>query len=361
MRETIQANGAAWLSAGGLVIGFLFGALVYRFNFCTMGALSDIANLSDWRRFRSWVLAVGVAILGAMVLDFTGVVRLSNAMYLAPRLNWAGNIVGGLLFGFGMVLAGGCVSRNLARAGGGDLRSLLTLLVLGLSAYMAIGGVFGPLRTLFESATAVTLPLPSQSIGDLFAHTLGSSAVAGRLVVGSLLAAAALVYCFGNAEFRGSPEPIAAGLGIGLLTTAGWAVTGLAFDDFADKPITPSSLTFVRPTGDTLEWLGRFTAGPVPGFGVASVIGTLLGAGAVAVGMGRFRLSTFSDANDTLRHIGGAVLMGIGGVLALGCTIGQGVTGLSTLALGSGLTVASLIAGAFYGLRTLERWVLADA
>jgi uncharacterized protein len=361
MIETIQANPALWLSVCGLLIGSVFGAIVFRFNFCTMGALSDITNLGDWRRFRSWVLAVGVAVLGALILDLSGIVRLSNSMYLAARLNWLGNIAGGLLFGFGMVMAGGCVSRNLARAGGGDLRSLLTLLVLGLAAYMTIGGVFGPFRVMLETATAITLPLPTQSIGDLLAHPFGASAATGRLVVGGALGLAALVYCFADDEFRNSPEPIIAGLAIGVLTTAGWAVTGLAFDEFADRPIAPVSLTFVRPTGDTIEWLGRFTANPMPGFGVATVIGTIFGAAAAALLSGRFRVATFSDARDTLRHLGGGLLMGIGGVLALGCTIGQGVTGLSTLALGSVLTVIGLIVGAHHGLRTLERWVLAEA
>ena len=361
MTETIQANPALWVSVGGLIIGGVFGAIVFRFNFCTMGALSDITNLGDWRRFRSWVLAVGIAVLGALILDLTGVARLSNSMYLAARLNWFGNILGGLLFGFGMVMAGGCVSRNLARAGGGDLRSLLTLLVLGLAAYMTIGGVFGPLRVMLEGATAVTLPLPTQSIGDLFAHSIGSSAMTGRIVIAGALGVAALVYCFSDDEFRRSPEPIVAGLAIGLLTTAGWALTGLAFDEFADRPVAPISLTFVRPTGDTIEWLGRFTANPMPGFGVASVIGTIFGAAAAAVLSGRFRVATFSDSRDTLRHLGGGLLMGIGGVLALGCTVGQGVTGLSTLALGSFLTVIGLVIGAQYGLRTLERWVLAEA
>lgn len=361
MLEMIQTNSAVWLLAGGLIIGGVFGAIVFRFNFCTMGALSDIANLGDWRRFRSWVLAVGIAILGAAILDVAGIVRLSGSMYLVPRLNWFGNIVGGLLFGFGMVMAGGCVSRNLARAGGGDLRSLLTLLVLGLSAYMTIGGVFGPLRVMLEGATAVTLPLPTQSIGDLFSHTVGSSATAGRIAVATMIGLAALVYCFSDSEFRHSPEPITAGLAIGLLTTAGWAVTGIAFDEFADLPAAPISLTFVRPTGDTIEWLGRFTANPMPGFGVATVIGTIFGAAAAAIASGRFRVATFSDPRDTLRHLGGAVLMGMGGVLALGCTVGQGVTGLSTLAVGSVLTVIGLIIGAQYGLRTLERWVLAEA
>jgi hypothetical protein len=138
---------------------------------------------------------------------------------------------------------------------------------------------------------------------------------------------------------------------------AGWALTGLAFDDMAAKPTPPSSLTYVRPTGDALQWLTLYTAAPMPGFGAASVFGALLGACAASLMMGRFRIATFSDPSDTLRNLAGAALMGIGGVMALGCTVGQAITGVSTLALGSFLTFAAIIAGGFWGLRALERTV----
>src|SRR5262245_753665 len=167
LRDWITANGPAALALGGLLIGFAFGAIVFRTNFCTMGSISDIVNLGDWRRFRAWLLAAAVAIAGAQLLQWAGVVDLARSMYLAPSLNWAGSLLGGLMFGFGMVFAGGCPSRNLARAGGGDLRALLTLVVLGIFAYMAIGGVIGPVRAALEAATSVELRAPTQSIGDL--------------------------------------------------------------------------------------------------------------------------------------------------------------------------------------------------
>ena len=361
LRDAIAHNGPLVLALGGLAVGFLFGAVVFATNFCAMGSLSDIHNFGDWRRFRAWILAGAVALIGAQLLQAAGVVALDKSMYLASaNINWAGHILGGLLFGLGMVFTGGCPSRNLARAGAGDLRSLVTLLVLGLFAYMAIRGIFAPARAALEQTTSVT-GLPSQSLGDLLATSARLTPVTGALLVTALLAAAALVYCFGNKGFRASPVHVFSGLAIGLIVVAGWALTGLAYDDMATKPVAPISLTYVRPAGDALQWLVLFTADPMPGFGTASVFGALLGACVAALAMGRFRIATFSDTGDTLRNLGGAALMGLGGVMALGCTIGQGITGISTLALGSFLTFAAIVAGGVWGLRLLERQIMASA
>ena len=360
LRETIQASGPTWLAGGGFLIGCAFGAIVYRTNFCTMGALSDVVNLSDWRRMRAWLLAAAVALVGAQALDAAGVVQLSKSMYLAPNVNWLGNIVGGLLFGFGMVFAGGCASRNLARVGGGDLRALFTLIILGLVAYMAIGGILGPARAALEQATSMASRGPTQSVGDILGGVLGMPGASVSRMLTGLIALAVLGYCFADPEFRTSPMHIASGIGVGLCAVAGWALTGLAFDELADRPTTPISLTFVRPTGDAIEWLERYTAARMPGFGVATVFGTIVGSFAVAKAMGRFHLTTFSDAGDTMRSLMGATLMGIGGVMALGCTIGQAITGVSTLAIGSLLTFVAIVLGGIYGLKTLERWLMAD-
>jgi uncharacterized membrane protein YedE/YeeE len=359
LRDLLSANAPLALAIGGLVIGFLFGAIVYRTNYCAMGSLSDIHNFGDYRRFRAWVLAAATALTGAQLLQFAGVVDLAKSMYLAPGLNWVGHIVGGWIFGFGMVYAGGCPSRNLSRAGGGDLRSLLTLMVLGLFAYITIGGLFAPARAALEQATALrSLGTATQSVGELAGALLYINPVTANLAVGLLVAAAGLAYCFASRAFRTSPVHVLSGLGVGLVVVAGWALTGLAFDELAARPTAPVSLTYVRPTGDAIEWLMRFTAGPLPGFGVASVFGALLGAFSVAVSMGRFKISTFSDTDDTVRNLGGAALMGVGGVMALGCTVGQAITGISTLALGSFLTFAAIVAGGRRGLVVLERRIL---
>lgn len=360
LREIIQANGPLWLAAGGFLIGAVFGAVVYRTNFCTMGALSDIVNLSDWRRFRAWLLAAATALAGAQLLDALGVVQLSRSMYLAPNINWLGNILGGAMFGFGMVFAGGCASRNLARVGGGDLRALITLMVVGIFAYMTIGGLLGPARAALEQATSFGIKVPTQGLGDMLAPVLGMTGSMITRMLSALVVLGVLAYCFKDAEFRGSASHVTSGVAVGLCAVAGWALTGLAFDEMADRPTAPISLTFVRPSGDSIEWLERFTAARIPGFGVATVFGTIAGAFVAAKAMGRFRLMTFSDPADTVRNLMGAALMGIGGVLALGCTIGQAITGVSTFAAGSLLTFAAIVAGGIYGLRTLERKLMGD-
>ena len=342
-------------------LAVVFGAIAQRTHFCTMGAVADIVNIGDWSRMRMWVLAIGVAMIGFNAMVGAGWVEAGKSIYAAPRLTWLSAAVGGLMFGFGMVFSGGCASRNLARVGGGDLRALFTVIVVGLSAYMAIGGILGPARAALEQATAVALKTPSQAVGDLVAGGLGWPAAMANRAIAAVLVAAGLLWCLKDADFRASPMHVVAGLGVGLAAVAGWALTGLAFDDLAERPTQPVSLTFVRPSGDAIEWLARFTAQPMPGFGVATVFGTIFGAFAAAKAMGRFRLATFSDTGDTLRNLMGAVLMGTGGVLALGCTVGQAITGLSTLAAGSFLTFAAIVAGGFCGLKMLERWLMAEA
>lgn len=363
LRDQIAGNAPTYLALGGFLIGLAFGAIVLRTNFCTMGSISDIMSFGDYRRFRAWILAATTALIGAQLLDFYGVTALDKSMYLGPSLNWFGNVLGGLMFGYGMVFAGGCASRNLARVGSGDLRSLLTLIVMGLVAYMAIGGIIGPIRATLEQLTAINLAnlkLGSQGLGAILAAPTGMKAATANLALTAAIALAALIYCFRDASFRGSPNHIVSGVGIGLCVVAGWTLTGLAFDDMADRPTAPISLTYVRPTADTIEWLQRFTAARVPGFGVMTVIGAIIGSFLTAVAMGRFRLTTFTDIADTRRNLYGAVLMGIGGVMALGCTVGQAITGVSTLALGSYLTFAGIVIGGRYGMKRMEEILMAE-
>jgi uncharacterized membrane protein YedE/YeeE len=316
--------------------------------------------LNDWRRLRAWALAIATALLGAQLLQWSGAVDLSLSMYLPPRLNWAGHIAGGLIFGFGMVFAGGCASRNIVRAGSGDVRSLLVLVVIGTFAYMAIGGILGPLRVALERATSIPLSTPTQSLGDVTAAQVGVPSEIGHLIAASAVLLILLIFCFASADFRASRRHVWSGIGIGLTIAAGWLLTGLAFDEMADWPRPPISLTYVRPIGDAMEWLERFTAIPLPGFGVATVLGALLGAFVMAATIGRFRITGFADSGDTLRHLMGAALMGIGGVMALGCTIGQGISGVSTLAAGSFVTLLAIVLGTVFGVKTLERWLASE-
>ena len=280
-------------------------------------------------------------------------------MYLTPTLNWAGNILGGLLFGIGMALAGGCVSRNCVRVGSGDMRSLVNLLFVGIFAYIAIGGLFGPARAALENATSLPLKqfgVETQSVGGLLAAALHLQTSSADLWAGAVIAAALTFWCFTSKDFAASPVHIFSAIGIAACVLAGWLLTGLAYDDMAASPAAPISLTYVRPTGDAIEWLQRYTALASPGFGAASVAGAIGGGLVVAILKGNFRLSAFADANDMMRNIGGAILMGIGGVMALGCTIGQGVTGVSTLAVGSFLTFIAITLGGIAGIKAIERY-----
>jgi uncharacterized protein len=295
---------------------------------------------------------------GTQALAAAGVADLTKSMYLGASLGWAGNILGGLMMGFGMVFAGGCPSRNIARAGSGDLRALLILVVVGIFAYMTIGGLLGPLRSALDAATSIDLAAikaSTQGLGTVLAAVAGLPVLAHPLLLGWLVAAGLIAYCLTNKDFRSSAPHVLSGIGIGICVIAGWALTGLAFDELSTRPVAPISLTFVRPSGDTLEWLQRYTAIGAPGFGVASLLGALAGAFVMALATGTLRLQTFADTGDTVRSLGGAVLMGAGGVLALGCTVGQGITGLSTLAIGSFLAFAGILVGGFRALRVLER------
>lgn len=357
--DFLSQNAGVALAIGGLLLGLAFGAIVQRTNFCTMGAVSDWILLGDKRRLRAWGLAIAVAIAGTHAATLGGAVALEKAMYLAPTLNWFGHIVGGTIFGFGMALAGGCPSRNLVRVGSGDLRSLMVLIVVGITGYMTLGGVLGPARAWTEQMTQVALSRlgsSTQGLGDVVAAGLGMQGGRVTAVIAFAIAAGLIAVCFADKGFRSSRSNIVAGIGIGVLVAAGWLLTGLAYDDMASRPQPPISLSFVRPAGDALDWLQRATALGLPNFGVTSLAGAIIGAGLAAWGSGTFRLATFANKTDTLTSLGGAVLMGVGGILALGCSVGQGITGVSTLAIGSILTLAAIVGGTVAGVRALERW-----
>ena len=363
LREIVLENPGYFVTLGGLTIGFVFGFTVFRTNFCTMGSISDIVALADYRRFRSWLLAIAIAILGAYMVQTAGITDLTTTMYMVPNLNWVGNILGGLMFGFGMVFSGGCVSKNLVRTGGGDIRSLLVLIVTGIFAYMAIGGILGPVRAAISQESSIDLTesgLENQGAGSLISAISGLDSTTAQTAMAILFALAILFFCFKDQQFRTSAPHVTAGLVIGVCVTVGWALTGLAADEFADVAVPIASLTFVRPAGDTLEYLMRFTALGLPGFGVTTLIGTILGAFVAAISMGRFRLSSFANSTDTLRNLFGAMIMGTGGVLALGCTVGQAITGFSTLAVGSMLAFAAIVVGGFAGVHYLNRLIMAE-
>jgi uncharacterized protein len=337
--------------------GLAFGATAQRTNFCTMGAISDMVYLQDWRRFRAWLLAIAVALLGSQALYIAGAIDLAKSIYLTPNFGWLGAILGGLMFGFGMTFTGGCGNKTLVRIGAGNMKSLVVAIVLGIFAYMTLRGLIGLGRVnVIERANVNLQALGSQGVPEI----LGRMGVPGaRWIVGLGLAAILLWFCFKDESFRRSPTNIAAGVIIGALIPAGWLITGVAgADDFDPTPL--ASFTFVAPIGDSLMYLMLFTGTSI-NFGIAAVGGVIAGAFAMALATGAFKFEGFTAIDDMQRHLIGAALMGTGGVLSLGCTIGQGITGLSTLAAGSFLAFASIVAGGIYGMKYLEEGAFGGA
>ena len=344
------------MGIGGFVVGLLFGALTHRTNFCTMGSVNDAVSFGDFRRARAWLLAIAVSIAGAHSLQYTGMIDLTRSIYLGAGLNWLGAILGGLVFGFGMVIASGCPGRNLARVGGGDLKALVVLLFIGLFGYMALRGLTAPVRSFIQSNSTFDLTainISDQQLGTVIADISGLPLQTAQAGSAALVVLALLFFCFRNTEFRSSSPHIAAGVGIGLLVTAGWYITGvIGADEF--EPAQLASLTFVAPSGNGLQYLMTFTGATI-NFGIATVAGAILGAFASAMVGGNFALTSFYDKKDTARHMIGGAMMGTGGVLALGCTIGQGITGISTLGFGSAIALVSIVIGGYAGIKHMER------
>ena len=341
------------LSVFGL--GILLGAIANKTNFCTMGAVSDWVNMGDTGRLRAWLLAGAVALLGVVLLEASGKAALGNMTfppYRTPNFAWLRYLLGGLLFGIGMTLASGCGNKTLVRIGGGNLKSLVVLVIASACAYAMLwtdlyNDVFGKL----VGATTIDLAakgFQSQTLGDLIGI--------GNTVAGAILALAVAAFAFASGEFRANRDNILAGLAIGLIVVVGWYLTGGAmgtewkeYADFADtKPlrVETQSFTFISPMGDAARYVMNPQDVSLINFGIVALVGVIVGSLLWAVVSGGFRVEWFVSGGDFLNHAVGAVLMGIGGVLSMGCTIGQGITGVSTLALGSILTLAAIIAGA---------------
>ena len=359
LRAFILANPGAALAGAGFCIGFGFGVLVRLTNFCIMGAVSDWRLFGDRSRLGAAALASAAAIIGAQLLQHFAIVDLSRSIYLMPRINWASAIFGGLSFGYGMMYAGGCASSNVVRAGAGDMRSMLTLLVMSIMALATIGGVLGPARNWIEINSAIgidQLGLKGAGLTDIGAR-LGLDVQSASLTACLLLVVPLLAFAAGPGRVFSQPRNLIGGLGVGLLVVAAWFVTGLAFDDMAVHPLAPTSLSFVKPVGDAVGWMEHATALGFPGFAAATVFGALAGSFIAALSTGTLRAAGFASRDDMLSHLGGAALMGVGGVLGLGCSIGQGISGLSTLAIQSVITTAAIIGGAVLALTRLQKTI----
>ena len=342
-------------------LAFAFGAVAQRVSFCTMGAVADIVNFGDWQRMRMWMLAIAVAIAGTAVLQATGTIDTAKTIYTSSRVPWLSHVVGGLLFGFGMTLASGCGSKTLIRAGAGNLKSVIVLVFLAASAYMTLKGAFAPIRVnaldaLRFDVGAKTSDLPALAV----AAGLGESV---RVWLPLIVVVALAAFVFANREFRTSRAYVIGGLVVGAVIVGGWYVSGhLGY--LAEDPATLEekfvatnsgrleSFSFVAPSAYLLELLLLWTdASRIVTFGIAGVLGMLAGSAAMALATRTFRFEGFASVEDLSNHVIGGVLMGFGGVTALGCTIGQGLSGVSTLALGSFIAFGSIVAGCVSALK----------
>lgn len=363
MAATVSTSAILWLA---FAIAFAFGAIAQKTHFCTMGAVADIINMGDWNRMRMWLLAIGIAILGTTALHAGGVIDLGKSLYRTPNFAWLSYLVGGFSFGVGMVLASGCAAKTLLRIGGGNLKSLVVFLVLGLTAYTTMRGVLGTFRANVLEKAAMALPggqdLPTVLAGIGVAPDLALWATA--LAVGGGLIAFALA----GREFL-TIGNLFGGFGVGLAIVAAWYVSGhlgylpedpetLEEAFIATNSGRMEALSFVAPQAYTLELLMLWTdASRKLTFGIATALGAVAGSASWALLTRNFRWEGFRDAEDTARHLIGGALMGFGGVTAMGRTIGQGISGFSTLALGSILTFLAIIGGAGAALK-LEYWRL---
>ncbi|HAO40775.1 MAG TPA: YeeE/YedE family protein [Afipia sp.] len=332
--------------SAGFAIGLAFGVVGLLSGFCLMSSLRDWWTANDGRKVRSYALALAIAILGTQLVAGVGLVDIAKSIYLQPSFSAPMIFAGGLLFGFGMVLSNGCASRALVLLGKGNLRSLVVIAIIGIAAQMTLKGLIAPARLALLQATQIT---PAAVSAPALLATVGIDEFVARIAVTLIVVGGLLIFAFSARQFRRAYGQIAAGLAVGLLVTAGWLETGwLGADDF--NPIPGTSLSFVSPIADTLQYT-MLSTGLTLSFGVALVVGVLSGSVLTAVLTGRFKLEGYTSPSHMVRSISGAALMGIGGAMAYGCSIGQGLTGLSTLGMPSFIAVAGIVSGAALGIR----------
>ena len=343
-----------YVTGGAFLLAAVFGAVGNRTHFCTMGAVSDWVNMGDTSRLRMWLLAMAVALLGSSALHLAGIVDLSKSIYPGPNFTWLSYIVGGFLFGVGMTLGSGCGSKTLIRVGAGNLKSVVVYIFLGIAAYMTLRGLFGAFRVGILEKAAMTLPQGQDLPALLGLH---------RALLAGVIGGAIVLFCYASRQFRSSFDYTLGGVVTGLVVVGGWYVSGhigyveedantLQEAFVATNTGRMESFSFVAPFAYTLEYLMLWTdKSKIITYGIASAAGVIVGSAAYAIATRSFRWEGFRDAEDTANHIVGGVLMGFGGITAIGCTIGQAISGFSTLALGSIVTFAAIVAGSAATMR----------
>lgn len=357
----------AQVLAAAFILSLIFGAITQRTHFCTMGAISDVVNMGEWTRMRQWGLAIGVAMAGFALLAYTGQIDPTKTLHASNRWFWLSALVGGGLFGFGMVMASGCGSKTLVRVGTGNLKSLVVLLVMGVVAFATLKGITAVLRVAtvdqatIEFSTIANLP-------HLIAAAVGLKPALVGLVLGLSLGGGLTIWALRGSEFCRA-DNLLAGLGIGAVIIAMWWVSG-HFGFLAEHPETLSeaflatnsgraeALSFVAPVAYTLDWLMFYSdKSKVLTIGVVSVLGVIAGSTVSAFWTRTFRWEGFGGTEDVANHLVGAVLMGVGGVTAMGCTVGQGLSGISALGLTSFVALFAIIAGAVVAFK-YQMWRL---
>ena len=358
MNESVDL--AARVVWGGFGLSLILGFVAAKTNFCTMGAISDVVNMEHWGRMRMWLLAIAVAIAGTSSLSYLELIDLSKTVYQRPTLPWLSILLGGTLFGIGMTFAGGCANKNLLRVGGGSLRSLVVLVFLGISAYMTLKGLFGQVRSSYLDPVIIDLSrfgMETQGISEAASKLLGLPIKTAMLVAPGVVVLALLAFVFMDKRFRTNFEQVVGAVILGALVTAAWYLTGhmgfaenqetLEMTYFGTNSRTLESMSFVAPTAYSLELLMLWTDKSMRvTFGIATILGVVLGSLIYSIATRKFRWEGFASVEDLGGQLSGAMLMGFGGVLAMGCTVGQGLSGISTLAIGSFIAIAGIIGGA---------------
>ncbi|MDO8277928.1 MAG: YeeE/YedE family protein [Burkholderiaceae bacterium] len=354
---------------GAFALSFLFGAIAQRTHFCTMGAVSDIVNMGEWSRMRQWAMAAGVAMLGFAALVQMGLIDPAKTLYASNRWIWLSALAGGLMFGFGMVLASGCGSKTLVRIGGGSLKSLVVFGVLGLSAFATLKGITAVVRVATVDRVAVEFT-GNAALSNWAAQALGLKLPLAGLILAVVLGGALILWAligFLRSEHLG--ENLLSGLGIGAIVVAMWWLSGklgyvpehpetLQEAFLATNSGRAEALSFVSPVAFTLDWLMFFSdKSKVLTIGIVSVFGVIAGSALVALANRTFRWEGFGSPEDVGNHLAGGALMGVGGVTAMGCTIGQGLSGISTLSASSFVAVAAIIVGALVAFK-YQNWRL---
>ena len=314
----------------GILIGLAFGVAAQMSRFCLRRSVVEF-TVGHFPALGVWLMAFLVAMLGTQALILNGQLSFVEHRFHASSLPILTVLVGGALFGTGMVLTRGCISRLTVLSATGNLRAAICIVVFAVVAHAALKGVLAPLRI---GLGTVTLDVGEfASLGNLPGGTVLWVSVA-------LVVLAVVIYRSGAHVTH-----LLLSAGIGMLVPLGWFGTGVFLQDAFD-PIPMSSISFTAPWADTLFWSVASTS-IAAGFGTGLVGGTLLGSFLAAASRGELALQSFEMPGQTMRYLLGAAMMGFGGVLAGGCTVGAGLAGTASLSLSAVLALSAMIASAW--------------